>query len=135
MTINTWKYVGFIPMTANATKDPKISYQLGEGGASDSHKEQLELLVSVYNKIYQSWGLMERCLIVNSSSGDKAAIKMIMKNGSINKVQSLYMTGISIAICLLVLEALTHKKMQENGEVVIKPIHSMDGVEGVCKVV
>ena len=94
MTINTWKYVGFIPMTANATKDPKISYQLGEGGASDSHKEQLELLVSVYNKIYQSWGLMERCLILNSSSGDKAAIKMIMKNGSINKVQSLYMTGI-----------------------------------------
>ncbi len=45
MIIETWKAVGFIPMTANTFNDPKIRYQLGEGGAPEQQKEQLDLLV------------------------------------------------------------------------------------------
>jgi hypothetical protein len=31
--IKTWIAVGFMPMTGNAANDPKVRYELGEGGA------------------------------------------------------------------------------------------------------
>ena len=29
--IKTWKAVGFLPMTGNAVKDPKVRYEMGKG--------------------------------------------------------------------------------------------------------
>ena len=45
---------------------------------------------------------------------DEAMITEMLANGCINKGGSLFRVGISIANCLVVLEALKHKKLQEN---------------------
>ena len=34
--INSWTAVGFLPMAANAVNDPKVRYELGEGGAPEA---------------------------------------------------------------------------------------------------
>ena len=33
--LNMWIAVGFLPMTRNALKDPKVRYELGDGGAPE----------------------------------------------------------------------------------------------------
>ena len=33
--IQNWIAVGFLPMTGNATNDPKVAYELGPGDAPD----------------------------------------------------------------------------------------------------
>ena len=48
--IKTWKVVGFLPMTGNATKDPKVRYEMGEGGAPADAMNRLDLLHADYRK-------------------------------------------------------------------------------------
>ena len=48
--IKTWKAVGFLPMTGNATKDPKVRYEMGEGGAPDDATNRLDHLRADYRK-------------------------------------------------------------------------------------
>jgi len=46
--VNTWIVVGFLPMTGNAANDPKVRYELGEGGAPAEARKRMELLVKDY---------------------------------------------------------------------------------------
>ena len=48
--VNTWIVVGFLPMTGNAANDPKVRYELGEGGAPAEARKRMELLVKDYEK-------------------------------------------------------------------------------------
>ena len=125
MIIDTWKAVGFIPMTANAVNDPKVRYQLGEGGAPDREKDQLDSLVNDYRKQGEDLSMLgfngelldlEPVPVETQvlPENDEAAITEILANGCINKAGSLFQAGISIANCSIVLEALKRKKLQEN---------------------
>ena len=48
--INTWIVVGFLPMTGNAALDPKVCYELGEGGAPEEARKRMELLIKDYEE-------------------------------------------------------------------------------------
>ena len=58
-TLNTWRAVGFLPMNRNAVNDPKVRYELGEGGAPEEDLGRMELLVEEYKRLGRcllGWG-------------------------------------------------------------------------------
>ena len=42
--------MGFLPMTRNAVNDPKVRYEVGDGGAPKEEGEQLLLLEKTYQE-------------------------------------------------------------------------------------
>jgi len=48
--LSWWKKVGFLPMTRNALNDPKVRYEVGEGGAPKDEGNQLLLLEEEYQE-------------------------------------------------------------------------------------
>ena len=48
--INSWIAVGFLPMTANEVNDPKVRYELGEGGAPEAEQKRIADLVEDYHQ-------------------------------------------------------------------------------------
>ena len=45
-----WRQVGFLPMNRHALKDPKVRYELGEGGAPEEDGKRLALLEEAYKE-------------------------------------------------------------------------------------
>ena len=45
-----WRKVGFLPMNRNALNDPKVRYELGEGGAPEDEGRRLALLEEAYKE-------------------------------------------------------------------------------------
>ena len=118
-----WIAVGFLPMTANAVNDPKVRYELGEGGApeaeqkriaglvEDDHQSRDELAELGFNA--DILDLQPKVAKNHSIPADKeAVIKALMKKGGANKAGRLFRVGISVANCRAVLETLRRTKEQ-----------------------
>jgi hypothetical protein len=114
--IRTWNTVGFLPMTGNATKDPKVRYEMGEGGAPADATNRLDLLHADYRKSVEALTEMgfngvifdiEPPVVSKDiiPEGNEAKIQHIIDNRLINKAQGLYKTGLIIANAQVVLEA------------------------------
>ena len=132
-------------MMANAVNNPKVWYELGEGGAPGGEKERLESLVGDYRKSseemielgfngellldLQPVEVVTRALPAN----DEAAIKLIVDNGLMNMACSLFWAGISVANCSILLQA--YKQKWEGNEEGFQQIFDVDGIEGIHKMV
>jgi hypothetical protein len=114
--IKTWKAVGFLQMTGNATKDPKVRYEMGEGGAPDDATNRLDHLRADYRKSAETLTEMgfngamfdiEPPVVSKDviPEGNEAKIQHIIDNRLINKAGGLYKTGLIIANAQVVLEA------------------------------
>jgi len=99
--IKTWKAVGFLPITDNATKDLKVRYEMGEGGAPADAMNCMDLLHADYRKSAETLtemgfnGAMFDIELPGVSKdiipeGNKAKIQHIIDNRLINKVGGLY---------------------------------------------
>ena len=121
--INTWKKVGFIPMTANAVNDPKVRHELGEGGAPAAEQERLEALVTDYAA--KSDGLtaigfngdlldLEPRVVDDGddvpSDEEEQALGIVLNKG-MTKAGRLYKAGIVVANSRVILRA--HEIAQE----------------------
>jgi hypothetical protein len=113
--IKTWKAVGFLPMTGNATKDPKVRYEMGDRGAPGDATNRLYLLHADYRKSAErltKMGFNEAMFdielpVVSKDvipEGNEAKIQHIIDNRLINKAVGLYKTGLIIANAQVVLE-------------------------------
>ena len=112
----TWIAVGFLPMTRNAVNDPKVRYELGEGGAPEEDLGRMEMLVSEYeeagamlSRLGFNGGMFdikpqvsEKIVALNT---DEAAVQAIINNKSINHPRGLLKLGILVANFGLVMEA------------------------------
>jgi hypothetical protein len=121
--INSWIAVGFLPMTANAVNDPKVRYELGEGGAPEAEQKRITDLVEDYQQSRSELAELgfnadildlQPKVAVNQSipADEEAAIEALMKKGGANKAGSLFRVGISVANCRVVLETLRRTKEQ-----------------------
>lgn len=122
--LNTWRAVGFIPMTANAVNDPKVWYELGDGGAPQAAQERLEALVQEYNASGDKLAAMgfnaelldlEPTRVVDDTipENEEARIDAIVKSGAINKAGTLFRCGISVANSREVLTAFKRIKAND----------------------
>lgn len=48
--LSWWRKVGFLPMNRSAIHDPKVRYELGEGGAPEEDGKRLQLLEDAYRE-------------------------------------------------------------------------------------
>ena len=121
--INSWIAVGFLPMTANAVNDPKVRYELGEGGAPEAEQKRIADLVEDYHKSrdeLEELGFNADILDLQPKvaenhpipADEEAAIEALMKKGGANKAGSLFRVGISVVNCRVVLETLRRTKEQ-----------------------
>jgi hypothetical protein len=121
--INSWIAVGFLPMTANAVNDPKVRYELGEGGALEAEQKRITDLVEDYQQSRSELAELgfnadildlQPKVAVNQSipADEEAAIEALMKKGGANKAGSLFRVGISVVNCRVVLETLRRTKEQ-----------------------
>ena len=124
MIIDAWRKVGFIPMTANAVNNPKVRYELGEGGAPGGEKERLESLVADYRKSGEDMielGFNGELLDLQPvevathmlPENEAAAVKLIVDNGSMNSAGSLFWAVIFVANCSTLLQECKQKWQQE----------------------
>jgi len=130
--IATWIKVGFMPMTANAVNDPKVMYELGEGGALEDASRRLKLLVKDYEAIATKLTRMGfngdvldlRPRQVKEDDDEipedeEKTIQYIIDNKLLNKAGGLFKCGLSIANCRVITEAgrrmaeLEKKKKEE----------------------
>ena len=117
MNINiTWIAVGFLPMTRNAVNDPKVRYELGEGGAPEEDLGRMEMLVSEYE---EAGTLLSRLGFdggmfdikprvaekIVAPETDKATVQAIIDNEAINRPGGMFKLGILVANCGMVMEA------------------------------
>ena len=121
--INSWIAVRFLPMTANAVNDPKVRYELGEGGAPEAEQKRIANLVEDYHQSRDELAelgfnadildlhpkVAENHLI---PADEGAVIEALMKKGGANKAGSLFRVGISVANCRVALETLQRTKEQ-----------------------
>jgi len=105
--IKTWKAVGFLPMTGNAMKDPKVRYEMGEGGAPDDATNCLDHLRADYRKSAETLPEMgfngamfdiEPPVVSRDviPEGNEAKIQHIIDNRLINKAGGLYKLASSL---------------------------------------
>ena len=125
--INSWIAVGFLPMTANAVNDPKVRFELGEGGAPEAEQKRISDLYTDYCTTRDDLGNMEfnaELLDLEPNhvenhvlpANEEEAIQALMKNGGVNKAGSLFRVGISVVNCRVVLETLRRTKEQQEKE-------------------
>ena len=125
--INSWIAVGFLPMTANAVNDPKVRYELGEGGAPEAEQKRIADLVEDYHQSRDELaelGFNADILDLQPKvaenhpipADEEAAIEALMKKGGANKAGSLFRVGISVANCRCVGDALADKRAGREGE-------------------
>ena len=118
-----WIAVGFLPMTANAVNDPKVRYELGEGGAPEAEQKRIADLVEDYHQSRDELAelgfnadildLQPKVAKDHSIPADKeAVIEALMRKGGANKAGSLFRVGISVANCRVALETLRQTKEQ-----------------------
>jgi hypothetical protein len=114
--VNTWIVVGFLPMTGNAALDPKVRYELGEGGAPEEAQKRMKLLVDDYEKCGKeldrlgfNGGVMDlearEVEEIDIPEDEEALIQHIVDNKLINTAGGLFKCGIQIANCRVVMEA------------------------------
>ena len=121
--INSWIAVGFLPMTANAVNDPKVRFELGEGGAPEAEQKRITDLYNDYKATRQRLDHLEfnaelfdlePATVVNHPLpiDEEATIQALVKNGGVNKAGSLFRVGTSVANSRVVLETLRRIKEQ-----------------------
>ena len=114
--IKYWITCGFLPMTRNALNNPKVRYELGEGGAPQEAGERMELLVKDYEELRESLGnlgfnsgvldLKAREVVPREFPPDEeAAIQALLDNKSMNRAGGLFNIGCHVANSRVVLEA------------------------------
>ena len=114
--VKTWIAVGFLPMTGNAANDPKVGYELGEGGAPEEARVRMESLVDDYSEVAEELtnsGFNGNILNLASRQvshetfpeDEEAQIEHIIKNKGMTKAGKLYKAGIIMANSRVVLEA------------------------------
>ena len=114
--LNFWIAVGFLPMTRNSITDPKVRYELGEGGAPEKEGRRLELLVSEYEEARETLtrlGFNGGVLDLQARTAEErvipdeeeAVIQAILDRKIINRPGGLFKVGISVVNCDVMLEA------------------------------
>ena len=102
--VKTWIAVGFLPMTGNAANDPKVGYELGEGGAPEEARVRMESLVDDYSEVAEMLtnsgfngnilNLAPRQVSRETFPEDEEAqIEHIIKNKGMMKAGKLYKVG------------------------------------------
>ena len=138
--IAKWIAVGFLPMTGNAVNDPKVRYELGEGGAPEEATRRIELLVADYEECVHTLnklGLNGNVLDLQPRtveddkypSDEEKQIEHIVKNKLINKSGGLFRSGIIIANCRVVTEAGSRAQVIEEKAKKEKEKKKIDGIE------
>ncbi len=110
-------------MTANAVNDPKVRFELGEGGAPQAEQKRITDLYDDYKATRQRLDHLkfnvelldlEPATMVNHPLpiGKEATIQALVKNGGVNKAGSLFRVGISVANSRVVSEMLRRTNKQ-----------------------
>ena len=105
-----------MPMTWNCLNDPKVRYELGEGGAPESVTQRLELLVEDYERAKESLrvlgfndGVMdlEPAKVVEyvMPETDEKKVDALVKSGKMSSAGTLFRMGIIVANTEVVLKA------------------------------
>ena len=111
-----WCAVGFLPMTRNAVNDPKVRYELGDGGAPEEAQGRLELLTTEYEEMAKSlseMGFNGEVMDLKARTveerkfpeEEEAAIQELIQKKSMNRPGGLFKVGALVANCHVVLEA------------------------------
>jgi hypothetical protein len=119
--INSWIAVGFLPMTGNAVNDPKVRFELGEGGAPEAEQKRMRDLYSDYCATREELAGMEfnvdlldleppQVTDLPIPENEEAAIQALLENGGVNKAGSLFRVGVCVANSRVVLETLRRTK-------------------------
>ena len=114
--IKTWVRVGFMPMTGNAANDPKVRYELGDGGAPQEVLTQMEKLTRDYSTCAATLSeqgynagvldLKPRVVVEHTVPSDGAAqVEHIIKNNLMTSAGGLYKAGVVIANCDVIINA------------------------------
>lgn len=124
--IDTCIKVGFLPMTGNAVNDPKVRYELGEGGAPPEASSRMELLEEEYNECAETLlrlGYNGKVLDLRARrvaameeglpDDEEAQVQHILDKNMITKSGGLFKTGIIVSNSRVVLEAAKRKKAME----------------------
>ena len=123
----TWRKVGFLPMTRNAVNDERVRYEMGDGGAPPEIAQRMELLVEDYHehrRTLQRLGFNGNIFDVEIpvvkraekeiTVDEEKQIEMIIQKKAIAKSGKLFKMGIHIANCKVVLEAQKRIKVLED---------------------
>ena len=106
--IQSWKDVGFIPMTGVAALDPKVRHELGEGGAPPEAGARLQQLADDYKEHAATLTRMgfngdaldlEIPAVVDTSipEDEEKQIQHLLAVGKVTKAGALFKTGVHLA--------------------------------------
>ena len=120
-----WCAVGFLPMTRNAVNDPKVRYELGDGGAPEEAQGRLELLTTEYEEMAKSlseMGFNGEVMDLKARTveerkfpeEEEAAIQELIQKKSMNRPGGLFKVGVIVANCHVVLEASRRMAIMES---------------------
>ena len=134
---STFIAVGFLPMTRNAVNDPKVGYELGDGGAPEEDLNRMEILVAEYEQAGK-WlaesqfnsGIFDiqprRVKKKLLPETDEAAVQAIIDSKAINKSGGLFNLGIHVANSAVVMEAMRRVKENEKAAKIAKEQRKKD---------
>ena len=123
--IDTCIKMGFLPMTGNAANDPKVGYELGEGGAPEGASQRLVLLEEEYKECREALenlgynsGILDleprRVMEEETFTGDKEAqIKDMLDNNKMSKAGTLFKSGNIVITSQVVVEAAKRANKKE----------------------
>ena len=141
--VNTWKAVGFVPMTANAVNDPKVRYELGDGGAPEKVQRRMEALEKEYavsGKKLTAIGMNGHLLdaempkVVKQapiSDTSEAKIQKMVDEGVVGKAGKWFKVGVCVANGKEVLEAVRRVKVKVAEEAAAKECKAQETADFV----
>ena len=111
-------------MTRNAVNDPKVRYELGDGGAPEEAQGRLELLTTEYKEVANSlseMGFNGEVMDLKARTveerkfpeEEEAAIQELIAKKSMNRPGGLFKVGALVANCHVVLEASRRMAIME----------------------
>ena len=145
--IKSWVAVGFMPMTGNAANDPKVRYELGDGGAPQEALTRMNKLVEDYStsattltRQGYNGGVLDlkpRVVVENTVLADnEAQVDHIVKNKLITSAGGLYKAGIVIANCDVVIDASKRSAVEAEElkeKAVQKKIEKQESIQAEAK--
>ena len=110
-------------MTSNAVNNPKVRYELGEGGGPEEAQNRIQALVDDYGKSREECRDLrfnadlfdlhpEEVVAVALPENEEAQIQKILNSGGMNKAGTLFNLGTIVVNSKVLLEAHRRKKVQ-----------------------
>jgi len=118
-------------MTSNAVNNPKVRYELGEGGGPEEAQNRIQALVDDYGKsreVCRDLGFNadlfdlepKEVVAVALPEDEEAQIHKILNSGGMNKAGTLFNLGTIVVSSKVLLEAHQQKKVRLKEALVVK---------------